>query len=634
MCGISGIWRYDLKPIDRSLLATFTEMVSHRGPDHSGFYFADAVGLGLGHRRLSILDLSAAGHQPMASVDGHCWLVYNGEIYNYLELAAELTELGYIFRSHSDTEVLLAAYQAWGYDCLHRFNGMFAFLLWDEKKQVLWAARDRFGIKPLYIYEQPQLIAFASEIKQFTTLPNWSAKLNPQRTYDFLAYGLLDHTKETMFQGVYQLRGGEYLTLHCDRARPNFGKLQVQQWYELPSVTQEMTMVDAQSKLQFLLQDSVNLRLRADVTVGSCLSGGLDSSAIVCLSDRLRQATSPYPFQTFSSCFEDERYDERQYIQSVVERTQIEPHFLFPSGQELFEQLDRLTWVQDEPFASTSIFAQWCVFRQASQSGVKVILDGQGADEILAGYTRFYAALFAGFLHDGQWGQLFHEVITCKRYQSPLELQGIIEPLLPEWIRQPLRQMLGYASDKSVPNWLNAGYLDQLGIDPQASAQIAIAPLRSIRDLSRQQLTSISLPALLHWEDRNSMAHSIESRVPFLDYRLVEFIYTLDDSLKIQQGQSKAILREAMRGIVPESIRTRQDKMGFVTPAIQWMRHDQREQFALELQKAIANLGEWLHPNILQQLFTNAIDGKEGLHTMIWRTISFSRWLQVFQVER
>jgi len=636
MCGISGIWNRDQKPVDRLILQTFTEVIAHRGPDDGGYYFDDDCGLGLGHRRLSIIDLSLAGHQPMPSNDQKCWLVYNGEIYNYLELTAELTNLGYRFRSHSDTEMILAAYQAWGYACLDRFNGMFAFLLWDSRKQVLWAARDRFGVKPLYIWERsPNSIAFASEIKQFTTLPDWQAQVNPQRCYDFLAYGILDHTSETMFQDVWQLRGGEYLTMNCDPQANNFGKLLVKSWYQLPTQQQSLSMPEAKQSFQDLLKDSVKLRLRADVTVGSCLSGGLDSSSIVCLSDQLRrESATTVPFQTFSSCFENLRYDERSYIKTVIAQTDVQPHFIFPNGDELFAELDHLTWQQDEPFGSTSIFAQWCVFRQAGQSGVKVMLDGQGADELLAGYTKFYAALFAHLLGSWQWGTLVQEIATCRRYQNVSEIKRMIEPLLPAWIRQPLRRILGYASETSVPNWLNGNYLQSLGVNPQEIAKFVITSPKSIHDLSRLQLTATSVPMLLHWEDRNSMAHSVESRVPFLDYRLVEFAYSLEDTIKIRQGQTKAVLREAMRDILPESIRTRQDKMGFVTPEVQWMRHGLRDRFELEFQEATANLEKWLQPDVLQQIFQSTLEGKQGMHNVIWRVISFSRWLKVFDVQR
>ncbi|OKH13841.1 asparagine synthase (glutamine-hydrolyzing) [[Limnothrix rosea] IAM M-220] len=636
MCGLSGIWNRERNPVERSLLDSFTNVVAHRGPDDSGYYFEDDFGLGLGHRRLSIIDLSSAAHQPMSSHDQQCWLVYNGEIYNYLELTAELIELGCHFRSHSDTEMILAAYQTWGYDCLNRFNGMFAFLLWDRSKQVLWAARDRFGIKPLYVFERsPNMIAFASEIKQFTVLPSWQAQSNPQRCYEFLAYGILDHTNETMFQNVWQLQGGQYLTLNCNPQAHDFGKTVVKQWYELPSSpTVTMSMDAAQQHFRELLQDSVRLRLRADVTVGSCLSGGLDSSSLVCVSDLLRRELSEaQPFQTFSSCFEDLRYDERKYVTTVVEQTQVQPHFVFPNAHEVFAQLDHLTWQQDEPFGSSSVFAQWCIFRQAGKSGIKVMLDGQGADELLAGYTKFYPALFAGLLTSYQWGTLIHEILTCQRYQNITEIQRMIEPLLPKWIRQSLRRLLGYASETATPNWLNGSYLMSLGVDPLVSATVAIATPKSIHELSKIQLRASSIPMLLHWEDRSSMAHSVESRVPFLDYQLVEFAYTLDDTLKIRQGQTKAILRESMRHILPESIRTRQDKMGFVTPELQWMRDGLRESFELELKEAITNLETWLQPNILQELFQATVAGNKNSPCVIWRVISFNRWLKVFNVQ-
>ncbi|PPJ63022.1 asparagine synthase (glutamine-hydrolyzing) [Cuspidothrix issatschenkoi] len=635
MCGITGIWNQNLQPINRDILKSFTDIISHRGPDDSGFYFADDVGLGLGHRRLAILDLSPAGHQPMPSRDGKIWLVFNGEIYNYLELAAELTNHGFSFQSHCDTEIIIAAYQTWGFDCLNRFNGMFAFLLWDDRKKLLWAVRDRFGIKPLYIYQKPhQLIAFASEIKQFTTLPQWQAQINPQKAYDFLAYGLFDHTHETLFQSVWQLRGGEYLTLSLDQNDDYFGKIQVKSWYKLPNKSLELTLPEAANSVYKLLNDSIKLRLQADVTVGSCLSGGLDSSSIVCLANQIRQhENTSYPFQTFSSCFDIPQCDERPYINSVVTSTNVKPHYIFPDPLELFNLLDKITWHQDEPFCSTSIFAQWCIFQQANKSGVKVILDGQGSDEYFAGYHGFYGALFKYLLQKKQLINLSKEIIFSCRYQGSTKFLKSVESILPGYFRQIIRQILGYPSATKFPFWINSDKMRSLDINPHDPFKILHQTDTPIQDLSALQLTNTSLPMLLHWEDRNSMAHSIEARVPFLDYRIVEFVYGLDDSLKIKNGETKTVLRSAMTGIIPNSVRNRKDKMGFVTPEYHWMRETLYNTFESELQAAITTLDLWLHPQLINQMFADIIAGKRLFNPIIWRVINFSRWVKVFNVK-
>jgi asparagine synthase (glutamine-hydrolysing) len=635
MCGITGIWNQNLQPINRDILKSFTDIISHRGPDDSGFYFADDFGLALGHRRLAILDLSPAGHQPMPSKDGKIWLVFNGEIYNYLELAAELTNHGFSFQSHCDTEVIIAAYQAWGFDCLHRFNGMFAFLLWDERKKLLWAVRDRFGIKPLYIYQQPhQLIAFASEIKQFTTLPQWQAEINPQKAYDFLAYGLFDHTQETLFQSVWQLRGGEYLTLSLDQNDDYFGKIQVKSWYKLPQKSRELTLDQAANSVRTLLGDSVKIRLQADVTIGSCLSGGLDSSSIVCLANQIRQNEhTSYPLQTFSACFDIPQCDERPYINSVVTATNIQPHYIFPEPLELFNLLDKITWHQDEPFCSTSIFAQWCVFEQAKKSGVAVMLDGQGSDEYFAGYHGFYGALFKYLLQKKQLISLSKELLFSYRYQGSTKFLKSVESILPQTIRQLIRQILGYPSATNFPFWINSDKMQSLEINPHDPFKILHQTDTPIQDLSALQLTNTSLPMLLHWEDRNSMAHSIEARVPFLDYRIVEFVYGLDDSVKIKNGETKTVLRSAMTGIIPDSVRNRKDKMGFVTPECHWMRETLYNTFKSELQEAITTLELWLHPQLINQIFADTIAGKRLFNATIWRVINFSRWVKVFNVK-
>lgn len=635
MCGITGIWNQNLQPINRDILKSFTDIISHRGPDDHGFYFADDFGLALGHRRLAILDLSAAGHQPMASKDGKIWLVFNGEIYNYLEIAAELTNQGFSFHSHCDTEVIIAAYQAWGFDCLNHFNGMFAFLLWDERKKLLWAVRDRFGIKPLYIYQQPhQYIAFASEIKQFTTLPQWQAQINPEKAYHFLAYGIFDHTQETLFQSVWQLRGGEYLTLSLDQNDHNVGKIQVKSWYKLPQKSTELTLAQAQNYVKELLTDAIKLRLQTDVTIGSCLSGGIDSSSIVCLANQLREhQNTAYPLQTFSSCFDIPQCDERPYINSILETTNIQPHYVFPDPLELFNLLDQITWHQDEPFCSNSIFAQWCIFHQAKKSGVTVMLDGQGSDEYFAGYHGFYGALFTYLWQQKYIKQLIQEIIICHRYQGSTKLMKIVESILPEPLRQLIRQILGYPSATKFPFWMNADKMRSLGINPQDPFKILDQTNTPIQNLSALQLTKTSLPMLLHWEDRNSMAHSIEARVPFLDYRIVELVYGLDDTLKIKNGETKTVLRSAMTGIIPDFIRNRKDKMGFVTPEYHWMRETLYNTFQSELQEATATLDLWLHPQLINQMFTDIIAGKRLFNPTIWRVINFSHWVKVFHVK-
>jgi asparagine synthase (glutamine-hydrolysing) len=427
MCGIAALYEPGAPAWLAEVTRAMTRAVRHRGPDGEGFasFGADATAtpwlsdetppgvagareapsgavLGFGHRRLSILDLSIAGHQPMPDARDECWLIFNGEIYNYVELRAELAGRGHAFASGTDTEVILAAWREWGAACLDRFNGMFAFVLFDRRTRRLFAARDRFGVKPLYLWRTPSGgLALASEIKQFTAHPQWRARLDGQRAYDFLNWGICDHTRHTLFAGVQQVRGGEYLLAPLD----DVPRVEPQRWYELKSAPFAGDFAAAGARFRELLDDSIRLRLRADVPVGSCLSGGLDSSSIVCTMRAQLGERAPALQNTFSAYSDVARFDERTYIEEVAAATGAERHAIVPSPDTLLTELDALTWHQDEPFGSTSIFAQWCVFRLARQNGVVVMLDGQGADEALGGYHGYFGPRLAGLLRQGRLGR-------------------------------------------------------------------------------------------------------------------------------------------------------------------------------------------------------------------------------------
>jgi asparagine synthase (glutamine-hydrolysing) len=660
MCGIAALFSSNPRPLD-DLVQKMTTAVRHRGPDGEGFAIFSARGLAtttfggadtpmtaygariayaprrdtepvsnavvaLGHRRLSIIDLSPSGHQPMCTADGRFWIVYNGEIYNYVELRAELELLGHSFVSQSDTEMILSTYQQWGEKCLDRFNGMFAFVLIDRTARQVFAARDRFGVKPLYLWRSPRgLVAMASEIKQFSTLPGWSPVLNGQRAYEFLNWGLLDHTEETLFNGVRQLRGGE--CLHCSLEELSVS-LPIKRWYQLEPRSFDGDMKAAADGFCSLFTDSVRLRLRADVPVGSCLSGGLDSSSIVCVANHLLRAAGAESRQnTFSACNKEKRYDERNYIDIVVGCTGVQAHFVYPALDELFETLDAITWYQDEPFGSTSIYAQWHVFKLASQAHVKVLLDGQGADELLAGYHGFFAPHFASLLATRRWGTLLREVRAANRLHG-LDLgrvsKYLANAILPESLRQPLRRLVGKPS--SAPGWFNR---DRLAIDDRDPSLAYGLKTTSVNQMAHVLLTGTGVPMLLHWEDRDAMAHSVESRLPFLDFRVAEFLMGLPAEMKLWDATTKQVLREAMRGMLPEPIRTRMDKMGFVTPEEVWVRNQAPDLFRSELRRAIEATSGILNANALDHL-EGVISGKKRFSFLPWRMISFGRWMEKF----
>lgn len=662
MCGIAAIVDYRGIFGTAEAIHAMTNAVSYRGPDDQGhvrfsgpqmnadIYPAAGVPekpalapvappvLWMGHRRLSIIDVSAAGHQPMCSPDGRYWIVYNGEIYNYVELRAELKALGHSFASQGDTEVILAAYHAWGRGCLARFNGMFAFLLFDRERGKLFAARDRFGVKPLYYWVSVDgAIAFSSEIKQFSVLPRWSARLNGQRAYDFLNWGLLDHTDETLFAGVFQLRGGEFLELDVGSGHPRSpspaARLPVERWYSLLPRPFKGSLAEAGDEFRQLLTDSIRLRLRSDVPVGSCLSGGLDSSSIVCLMNELLRAQDAHGQQkTFSACSTVRRFDERDYIDEVVRYTDTDAHYVYPALDELFQLNDRITHHQDEPFGSTSIYAQWNVFRLAAENRVKVVLDGQGADEQLAGYHNYFAPCLGGLLRAGRLPSLWRELQAMKTLHGHSPVWGLKQAfnnVLPEFLRQPLRRLSGKPG--TVNPWLDMRKLGASYRDPFLEA--GGAKSESVRAMSLAQLTATSLPMLLHWEDRDSMAHSIEARVPFLDYRLVEFLTGLPDDFKIGAGTTKRVMREGMRGVLPERVRTRADKLGFVTPEEIWMKQDGSRLFKHALRLGM-EASDGIVSTKAMDYFDQMVDGRRAFDFMPWRFISFGTWMRVFNVGR
>jgi len=668
MCGIAGLLTSS-SVVPAQLLA-MNNVIRHRGPDDEGYVFFTENGfrclagsdtpaasmaenvpwsphgriegeqavsgrLALGHRRLSVVDLSPLGHQPMCDPTERYWITYNGEVYNHLELRVELETLGYRFRSHSDTEVILAAYAAWGEQCLHRFNGMWAFAIYDRERDVLFMARDRFGVKPFYYWVNPDnQLAFSSEIKQFCGLPGWQACINGQRAYDFLVWGTIDHTDETLFFGVYQLRPGHSVTINVG-AWPGGslidGRLPSTAWYHLVARDFTGSFEEAAVEFRRLFTDAVSLRLRADVPVGSCLSGGMDSSSIVCVMNDLLQQQGAHSLQrTFSACSEVARFDERKWIDEVVRKTGVDAHYVYPSLDRLFEESEQITWHQDEPFGSTSIFAQWNVFRLAAENGVKVMLDGQGADEHLAGYHGFFSPRLTELFRSMQWLSLLREVRAMQRlhgYSPITAAKYLANGIFPDSVRNLLKRSQGMTH--RTPEWLDAGMLGCSPENPFGSLDEIKGA--SVQGFSRVQLTSSTLQMLLHWEDRDSMAHSIESRVPFLDYRLVEFVLGLPDEFKLAEGVTKKVLRTGMSGVLPDAIRDRMDKLGFVTAEEVWVRESGKQEFRDRLEAAIDIAGGVLRPSA-RKVLEQMIGGERPFNYLIWRMVNFGEWLKRFDV--
>lgn len=645
-------------------------LVAHRGPDDEGFMIdsgsgavgfsgvATAVsvrhgslhqfgvmpvlasssivefsGMALGHRRLAIVDLSAAGHQPMC-YRGHLWITYNGEIYNFAEIRAELSSLGHDFASQTDTEVILAAYEQWGSACLHRFNGMWAFAIYDSRNRQLFLARDRFGVKPLYYWISPSgILAFASEIKQFTVLPGWSAQLNGQRAYDFLVWGLTDHTSETMFSGVNQLPGGSCASVDVDRwmqGPHSLRSVAVTRWYEPSATFFSGTFEEAAESVLELLTDSVALRMRSDVPFGSCLSGGLDSSTIVCLMDSIRRQRGLQTGQmTFSARSESSAVDEGKWIDQVILTTGLESRSATPCVKQVFEERRDVVWFQDEPYGSTSIHAQWSVFHLAASERIKVMLDGQGADELFAGYFSYFGVYLAELLGRGALCEFAAEVLAITR-RHRIGLRSLAISTAHHTFSSRTMRAVAAALGRTPfePAWLDMQRLDAKPIDPFSATG---GRGSAVHALSLSQLCRTNLPMLLHWEDRSSMAHSIEARVPFLDYRLIEFVLGLPSSYKLDRAVTKRVLREAARGVLPGGIRTRMDKIGFATAEEVWLRKSATQAFAAGIEHAI-DASDGVITHHARAMVQDIIHGRMGFSFLPWRIISFDDWLDRFSV--
>jgi asparagine synthase (glutamine-hydrolysing) len=644
MCGIFGIVKKDLS-VKIPLLQS-TQIIKHRGPDDSGYMlWSEEKGvtvladkhtsvhsiehhklsylsndeqfkLAFGHRRLSILDLSPLGHQPMKYKD--LVISFNGEVYNYLEIRDELIALGRVFHSQSDTEVILQAWDEWGQDSLSKFNGMFAILIFDQKKKMLYAIRDRFGVKPIYYFNSKDFLAFGSEVKQLRLLPGYSFQLNKKIAYQYLRYGFLDHDQETFESQIYQLMPGHLGVFNLDT-----NHFEIKEWYKLVPKKFYGDYQTAQIEFKKLLKDAINLRLRSDVPVGSALSGGLDSSAVVCLMDEILKEKNQDSFrlQTVTSSSLIERFDETKYAKKVIDKVDATCHQVFPSFDQLKSDLKSLIWHMDYPFGSTSQFAQWKVFQEAKKAGLIVMIDGQGADEQLAGYGGNDLFLYSGLLKKGKFHRLKVESKSYKvrnGYYPKGFLLGAAVNLLPRFLRKKLPQRYNFNFGPRQ-NWLN----HSIGSDYEWKA-------KSLEENLINQISIAPLPALLRYEDRNSMAFSVESRTPFMDYRLIEFCLGLPEEFVYQEGERKTILRSAMRGLVPDEILDRKDKMGFVSEEENWIKNEGFDWFQKLIETPLPeSFNEFFYEEQLHDYALKLQKSKIEYEYDAWRVVNFKIWLDL-----
>jgi asparagine synthase (glutamine-hydrolysing) len=633
VCGIASIVCPEPMPELADLGRRMLQAVAHRGPDGERLECFDGgrrVGPGapasivLGGRRLAIQDRSELGAQPMTDPSGRYVIAYNGEVYNFVELREAMERQGERFASGSDTEVLLRLLVHEGAAALPRLDGMFAFLFLDLRRLRLLAARDRFGIKPLYRWRSRDgRLAFASEIKQFTVLPGFTAALNAPRGWDYLSRGLIDHTSETLFAGVTQVPAGELVEVRLDTAAPS---ARSRRWYELKPTAPPADETTWPRTLADELGGSVRRRLRADVTVGSCLSGGLDSSSIVCLVAEARKEGGLNGEQTvFTARPAGAEDDEWPWAREVAGHAGARPVQVPVEGGELLERLPELVWLQDEPFASGSIFAQFKVFEAAAAHGVTVMLDGQGADESLGGYHVYFGVYLAQLLRSRRLTEALRQArAVCRAHRvSPWWL---VRGIIASWL--PVPELLGRLTRRAVSRVVDA---DRLGVPPADPFRTMSGRRNGVRAFSIDQLTAASLPMLLHWEDRSSMAHGVEARVPFLAHRFVELVLGLPPEARIRGAVTKAVLRDAMHGRVPRRVLDRLDKVAFSTPEARWLCRDHRDAAGRALERALDAAGPVLARNAAEVLRGMA-GGARPYDPVLWRVLCFGAWLDRFAV--
>lgn len=627
MCGILGYIsknNYSEKSLREAL-----RLIEHRGPDYQSvtkencgeFY------VGFGHVRLSVIDLSDHASQPFESSCGRFSLVYNGEIYNFKELRDELEQLGFLFRTHSDTEVLINAWSAWGVDILPRLVGMFSFIILDRNELKIHLVRDAFAIKPLfYSFENGELF-FGSDLFAFMKLRDKEVQPDLQKAYDYLVHDDYDSSPSTFVEGVKHLSPGHFLEFDLLKGV----LLNSQCWWQPDlTYTSKLSFEQAAKKLRVLFLDSLNLHLRSDVPFGVALSGGIDSSAIAC---GVRYLEPDVPINTFSYIATDKKISEEQWVDQINEFISALPNKVISSSDDIQSDLDDMLLKQGEPFGGTSIYAQYRVFRMAKQCGVTVTLDGQGADELLAGYSGYPGhrllslletrGLFAAHRFARQWSQF-----PGRSYF--LAWQYFARLMLPDGLYALARRWLGR---DFTPVWLNTAYLSSKGVQFKESRPALSAKHRGkrVKEALAYSLTGRGLPSLLRHGDRNSMAFSIESRVPFLTIPLAEFLLSLPEEYLISNdGETKHVFREAMRGIVPDETLDRKDKIGFATPESEWL---------LGMSETIRS---WIQGSpelpfidkkeIIKE-FDDIVNQKRKFDGRVWRWINYLRWCSLMGIK-
>jgi asparagine synthase (glutamine-hydrolysing) len=639
MCGIAGIAKLDGKALEPTAFSKALTTMRHRGPDDEGsvlleistakfeerrgpdtpeeLHLADLCSpteiradLAMGNRRLSIIDLSPKGHQPIPNEDNTVWVVFNGEVYNYRELGEELVKAGHTFRGDSDTEVVVHGYEEWGINVLlSKMAGMWGFGLWDQKKKQLMLARDRFGIKPLYYYFDKTQLVFASEIKAVRTLVK--SEINKNRVAEFLWFKPY-RANETFFEGINQVMASHFLELDF-----NTRELNIQRYWELSNIDTSYRNIDPKETTKNfydLFEKSIRFHMRSDVAVGTCLSGGLDSSSIVCTAQKLldnselqeKGLAGVKKLKTFSSAPQESKISEVPYIEEIVRHSGVEPFYVTPTFDEFFDDFDKVVSLHDEPFQGPSVYMGYRVMKLAKQNGIKVLLDGQGGDECLAGYQKY----LLDYLFDLARAHKYFEAI--REFVSTADLT---RPYFTKYIRR--RSGISKSAFEKVI---------KIGLPANMPFEY---PRRNLAEYLRYDLLAGSIIELLKYEDTNSMIFSIESRVPFLFHPLIEYLFGLPMTAKIRNGWTKFLLREAMRGTLPEKVRLRRSKLGFPAPEKEWAEKLIREKYDWSV-GAVKAAGNYVELEEFKKLCRRILTKKRSEDIQLfWRILFLARWLQL-----
>lgn len=605
MCGIAGIINPKHSPEEnRSVLSGMLQIQHHRGPDHTGMW--DEGPVHLGHNRLSIIDLSDAAHQPMHY--RRLTLIFNGEIYNYLELKKELEAKGHHFATHSDSEVLLNAYAEWGAECVTRFVGMWAFVIWDSEKKELFASRDRFGIKPFYYIHSNGSFFFASEMKTLKTVPAFRNDINVNQVARGLQMGWLGYHDETYFTEIKALPAAHNL-IYSDKG------LSVQRYWDISAGSKsDLSFTDKCDAFREAFSQSISIHLRSDVPVASCLSGGLDSSAIVSMVQHLNPEMR---YKSFSIYYEGKGdVDERPFISEVIRKyPNIETVYFSPTDNQIAESFHHALHHADVPVTGSSFISQYFLMKLIADNGIKVVLDGQGADEYLGGYMHSYYRLIGGMIQQGKFGKALSltKAVNHRLGSSVVKSAAHLGKSMLAALRDE-QQLYSLEFRNYYPFMTNSTGTPFHLQDVSGSR---------LDQFLYHLLFSTSLPSLLHYEDRNSMAFSIESRVPFLDHRLVEMAFGLSDDDRIHGTETKYVLRESLKGILPDAIYSRKDKKGFVTPGEnKWLRGPLK--YLLDSDTAFP---EFIDKTKANSILDDYRKGDNSKATLVWRLVVLRKWM-------